>query len=398
MSYSIRTIVSVVLAGVLSTELPAFAQQPANAPAPADQKSADQKSGAAEPAAKKLKPEELEQVAAPVALYPDALLAQVLMASTYPLEIVQAARWVEENSKLKGEALETEAQKQPWDPSVKSLVPFPQVLSMMNEKLDWTQKLGDAVLAQQTELMDAVQKLRAKAKAEGTLKTTEQQKVEVQKDEKNPEKQIIVVESASPEVVYVPTYNPTVVYGAWPYPAYPPYAYYPPGYAAAASVVSFGVGVAVGAAMWGGVGWGWGGSNVQINNINTYNRVNRTAVSNNRWQHDPAHRRGVEYRDPATRERYGRSASAEGRSREDYRGREGRQGERQARQGERQASPERQARADQARSEAKANRGGGAFEGSGSGRQARAESARGSASRGSGGARASGRSRGGGRR
>ena len=181
---------------------------------------------------KTFKQEELDQLVAPIALYPDSLLAQVFMASTYPLEVVQAGRWVKANQNLKGDALTAALEKENWDPSVKSLVNFPQVLDMMNEKLDWTQKLGDAFLAQQKGVMDTVQKLRAKAEAEGNLKTTEQQKVVVEKETKT-----IIIEPANPQVVYVPTYNPTVVYGPWWYPAYPPYYYYPPGYVAGASFV-----------------------------------------------------------------------------------------------------------------------------------------------------------------
>ncbi len=169
------------------------------------------------------KQEELDQMLAPIALYPDSLLAQIFMASTYPLEVVQADRWAKQNTTLKGDALTAALEKQPWDPSVKSLVNFPQVLTMMSEKLDWTQKLGDAFLAQQKEVMATVQTLRKKAVDAGNLKTTSEQQVIV-------EKETIVIQSASPQVVYVPTYNPTVVYGAWPYPAYPPAPYYPPGY------------------------------------------------------------------------------------------------------------------------------------------------------------------------
>ena len=182
------------------------------------------------------KPEEIEQLVAPIALYPDALLAQTLMASTYPLEVVAAARWVKENPKVEGTALEDAMQKQSWDPSVKSLTAFPQVLAMMDAKLDWTQKLGDAFLAQQNDVMDAVQRLRAKAQAEGNLKTTPEQTVIVEQQPANVEQKVVVqqqpaaapqttvikIEPTNPQVVYVPTYNPTVVYGAWPYPAYPP--------------------------------------------------------------------------------------------------------------------------------------------------------------------------------
>lgn len=223
-----------------------------------------------EEAAKKvLKQEELEQLLAPIALYPDDLLTQILMASTYPLEIVQADRWAKNNKDMKGDGLAKALESQPWDPSVKSLVNFPQVLQMMSEKLDLTQKLGDAFLAQQKDVMAAVQKLRAKAQAAGNLKTTKEQVVKV-------EKEVIIIESPSPQVVYVPSYNPTVVYGAWAYPSYPPAAYYPPGYGAAA----FATGVAVGAAWgyaWGHSNWNSGSVNVNVNqNANINSNINRS--------------------------------------------------------------------------------------------------------------------------
>jgi hypothetical protein len=271
------------------------------------------------------KPEELEQIVAPIALYPDALLAQVFMASTYPLEIVQAARWSKEHPQVKGDAVATEMQKQSWDASVKSLVAFPDVLAMMNEKLDWTVKLGDAFLAQQKETMDAVQRLRAKAKESGNLKSSKEQTV---KTEPAPAgaatPQIIVIESPSPEVVYVPTYNPTVVYGAWPYPAYPPYYYYPPGYAAGAAFFSFSMGVVVGGALWGGCNWGSSDIDINVNRYNNFNRtdINRNDINNGKWKHDSQHRQGVGYRDSATQQKYGRGGDAQARgSREDFRGR-----------------------------------------------------------------------------
>ena len=162
--------------------------------------------------------EQLDQLLAPIALYPDSLLTQILMASTYPLEVAKASNWVKQNKELKGDALTKALEKQAWDPSVKSLVNFPQVLQMMSDKLDWTQKLGDAFLAQQKDVLATVQTLRAKALEAGNLKTTKDQKVVV---EQNP--QVILIQQASPEVIYVPAYNPTVVYGVWAYPAYPPY-------------------------------------------------------------------------------------------------------------------------------------------------------------------------------
>src|SRR5690349_3542209 len=151
---------------------------------------------------------ELDQLVAPIALYSDPLLAQVLMASTYPLEIVQAERWAKANKSLKGDALENALSKQDWDASVKSLVDTPTVLTMMNEQLDWTEKLGDAVLAQQADVMDAIQRLRAKAQANGKLKTTKQQTVSVSKEESGT--QVIAIAPTSTETVYVPYYEPTV--------------------------------------------------------------------------------------------------------------------------------------------------------------------------------------------
>ena len=183
---------------------------------------------------------QLEQLVAPIALYPDALVAQILMASSYPREVVSAARWVKANPSVKGEALETAMQQQPWDPSVQALTALPQVLGMMNEKLDMTQQLGDAFLAQQKDVLDAVQRLRAKAQAAGNLKSGNEQKVS---SEQQGGTTIIKIEPANPQVVYVPVYNPTVVYGAWPYPAYPPYYYYPPGYVAGTAMFSFAVGL-----------------------------------------------------------------------------------------------------------------------------------------------------------
>jgi len=218
------------------------------------------------------KQEELDQILAPIALYPDALLTQVLMASTYPLDVVNADRWAKKNKDKKGDAFAKALEAQPWDPSVKSLVNFPQVLTMMSEKLDWTQKLGDAFLAQQKDVMDSIQKLRAQAQASGNLKTTKEQVVKV-------EKQVIIIESASPQVIYVPAYNPTVVYGVWAYPAYPPYPVYPPGYVATTAAFSFAAGVAVGAAWgyaWGQANWNGGSVNVNYNqNVNINNNINR---------------------------------------------------------------------------------------------------------------------------
>ena len=260
------------------------------------------------------KPEEIEQLVAPIALYPDSLVSQILMASTYPLEIVQADRWAKANKTLKGEALTKALEAQNWDPSVKSLVNFPQVLATMSEKLDVTQKLGDAFLAQQKDVMDAIQRLRAKAQAQGNLKTTKEQTVIV--EQPAAQTTVIKIEPTNPQVVYVPTYNPTVVYGAWPYPAYPPYSYYPYG-AVAAGAFAFTAGVALGAAWgyaWGGCNWHGGDVNVNVNRNTNFNRnINRESYRANMeargqrgqgtWQHDASHRRGVSYRDQGTAQR-----------------------------------------------------------------------------------------------
>jgi hypothetical protein len=314
---SVRTVtLSGVLAASLALQAPAWAQEPAQPPPPPSQEGAG--------STPTYKPEELEQLVAPIALYPDALLAQLLMASTYPLEVVQAARWSEQNKAITGDAIEPAVEKQPWDPSVRSLASFPQVLKMMNDKLDWTQKLGDAFLAQENDLMAAVQTLRAKAKAEGNLKSTAEQTVNVETDPTT-SSEVIAIEPASPQTVYVPTYDPTVVYGAWPYPAYPPYYWYPAGWVAAGAAITFGVGLVAGAALWGGMRWGYRGGAVTINRINHYNRINHTNITSNRWQHNAAHRRGVQYRDTATSQRFNRTGPAGSSTRQSYRGYSGTQ-------------------------------------------------------------------------
>jgi uncharacterized protein DUF3300 len=220
---------------------------------------------------------QLDQLVAPIALYPDALVAQALMASTYPLEIVQADRWAKTNRALKGDKLDDALTKQDWDASVKALVATPTVLAMMNDDLDWTEKLGDAVLAQQADVMDAIQRLRSKAQANGKLATTKQQTVTVTQEADKP---VIVIAPASPETVYVPYYDPAVVYGAWPYPAYPPYYFPPaPGYVvggALASGIAWGAGFAIGNAIWDGCDWGHGNIHVDIDkNVNINKHVNR---------------------------------------------------------------------------------------------------------------------------
>ena len=281
--------------------------------------------GSAPPATAPVKQEELDQVLAAIALYPDPLVSQILMASTYPLEIVLANRFMQQNKNLKGDALTKALEPEDWDPSVKSLVNFPQVLTMMSEKLEWTQKLGDAFLADQKRVLDTIQSLRAKAQAEGNLKTTKEQTVIV-------EEKIIKIEPTDPEVIYVPSYNPTVVYGAWPYPAYPPYYYYPPGYIAS-SALWFAAGVGLGAAWgwaWGGCNWGGGNVNIDIDrNFNSNRNIDRGKYANQlpaggrgNWQHNAEHRKGVSYRDQGTAQKFNRASTNDAiKSREAFRGR-----------------------------------------------------------------------------
>jgi Protein of unknown function (DUF3300) len=238
---------------------------------------------------------QIEQLVAPIALYPDDLISQILMASTYPLEVVEAARWVKENPKVAGQALQDAMEKQSWDPSVKALTAVPQTLTMMNDQLKWTQGLGDAFLAQQNDVFDAVQGLRARADAAGNLQTTPQQKVtRTSRPAGAPASApaaAYIIEPTDPAEYYVPIYDPGVVYGAWPYPTYWPFYWYPPGYVAV-GVFGFATGVFVGAAIWGGVNW-W---NRSVNvNVNRYNQFNRTNISNTNWTHNAAHRGGVPY-------------------------------------------------------------------------------------------------------
>ena len=309
MQHHLAIFTAFVLAGLVAVVLPLRAQQPA-APLQVAPELVSPK-----PAASSFSKEQIEQLVAPIALYPDALVAQILMASTYPLEVVQAARWTKENPKVTGKALEDAMQKQTWDPSVKSLTATPQVLAMMNDKLDWMQKLGDAFLAQQKDMLDGVQRLRSKALAAGNLKSGKEQKVTTEQEGSTT---IVKIEPANPEVVYVPVYNPTMVYGPWPYPAYPPYYYYPPAYAGGV-FFAFSVGIIIGNAWWGGAHWG--GGNVYINH-NTYNNFNRTNISGGDWQHKPEHRKGVEYRDQGSRDKFGGQRPGVD-TRESYRGRDG---------------------------------------------------------------------------
>ncbi len=382
--------------------------------------------------------EQLEQIAAPIALHPDPLLSQMLMASTYPLEVVEAHRFMSANSTLKGKELDEKLKQEDWEAAVKSLCTVPEVLKQMNDNLDWTQDLGDAFLGQRAELMDAVQRLRNAAYDSGNLKTTEQQVVTQQPDK------IIVIQSPSPEVVYVPSYSPTVVYGpSYVYPApYYPAMYVPPPYGY--GLVAFGTGVAVGAALYGGCSWGWGNSEVDID-INENHTFNRNTNANfdresfqaergerqtergerqdargerrgaegrgaegrgagegkAKWSHDPSHRKGVNYRDQNTASQFGaregQSRVARGEAR-GYSGSQGRAGSARGRDvatpGTRDAGRSGSLGGGERRS---SSRGGGesAFGGSRNPGLDRSASARGDSSRGGGGSRmSSGSSRG----
>ncbi|SOZ18314.1 conserved hypothetical protein [Cupriavidus taiwanensis] len=256
---------------------------------------------------------QLDQLTAPVALYPDALLSQVLMAATYPADVAAAAQWSKANPSLSGDAATKAVAGQSWDPSVQSLAAFPSVLDMMGRQPQWVQSIGDAFLAQPNDVMDSVQRLRSQAQKAGTLKTTEQQKVVTQSSGGTT---IVQIEPANPQVVYVPTYNPTTVYGTWAYPAYPP-AYYPPppGSMFATALVSgigFGLGVAAVDAMWGGFDWHDHDVNINVNRYNNINVNQRLDVNraNVNWQHNPARRGDVPYNNAAVRGRYDQQRQA----------------------------------------------------------------------------------------
>jgi len=252
------------------------------------------------PASPPLTAAQLERLAAPIALYPDPLVAQILMAATYPLEIVEADRWLQipANAALKGDALAAALQQQSWDPSVKSLVSFPKVLQIMDTNLDWTEQLGDAFLAQQADIMDAIQRLRQRAQTAKSLVSTPQQTASTEEQE-------IVIEPASPEIVYVPVYNPWCVYGPWPYADYPPFDFEPwAGYCIPADYL-----IAFGAGFYPFPFWAWGHFEwrhhiIRIDHERFQHFHNVQEPVGGIWQHDPTHRHGVPYRDPETAARF----------------------------------------------------------------------------------------------
>jgi hypothetical protein len=266
----------------------------------------------------KIPADQLDSLVAPIALYPDPILAQLLAASTYPLQIIQLQQWLAQHKDLKDKALADAVMKQDWDSSIQAMAPLPDVAKRLADDIKWTTDLGNAFLAQQSDVMDAIQRMRAKAKDKGNLKSSEQMKVETKTVES---KQVIIIQQANPEVVYVPSYSPTVVYGPPVYP-YPPIYYPPAGYYAAGMALSFGVGLAMGAAWgggWGNCGWGGGNNNININNNNNFNRNtnvnggnrnnvgngNRGGAGGGNWQHNPSNRGGAPYSNKSTANKYG---------------------------------------------------------------------------------------------
>jgi hypothetical protein len=247
--------------------------------------------------------QELDQMLAPIALYPDALLSQITMAATYPLEVVEAERWSVANPNLRGTQAVQAVEQNNWDPSVKSLVAFPQILRMMNDKLDWTERLGDAFLGQEQQVMDTIQDLRHRAYKAGNLRSNDQARVESQGD-------YITIDQADPQVAYEPYYNPSVVYGSWWWPQYPPVYWAPwpgyrerPGFGAG---FAWGVGITLGAEFFYGA-FDWRQHRVDVVNVNNYYYPRDTRVANrasSAWQHDPDHRRGAPYREAAVRAKF----------------------------------------------------------------------------------------------
>lgn len=257
--------------------------------------------------------EELAQMLAPIALYPDALLSQILMASTYPIEVVEADRWLRGNSQLQGDALDLALLEQDWDPSVKALCHFPSILALMSERLAETADLGNAFLAQEAEVIAMVQELRAAAYAQGNLTTTAQQNVIV-------ERETIIVEPVNPQIIYVPYYDPSYVYGSWWYPAYPPYYWGPANVHVAGIAYWPGTYFSFSFGRWSYFDWHRRIIYVDAHKRPKYVRHDRWVSKPGPWQHAPSHRRGAAYRDAATAKKYGQPYSRSIESRRDGRG------------------------------------------------------------------------------
>jgi hypothetical protein len=284
---------------------------------------------------------QLDQMLAQVALYPDPLLSQLLMASTYPEEFAEATAWSKARPDSKGDAAVKAVESKDWDPSVASMVAFPEVLITLGEKPDYVKSLGDAFLAQPEDVMDSVQRLRVAAQKAGNLTTNEQIRVSTEAatpapaattttvvvQQAAPPPQVIVIQPAQPSVVYVPAYNPTLVYGPWMYPSYPPYYYPPPpGYwfsRAVATGIAWGIGIGVSNALWGGFAWGRGDVNINVNRYNSINvnkRIDVNSSNRSSWSHDPGHRKADYRGGDAQRQSLERRSQASGR--EAYRGKD----------------------------------------------------------------------------
>src|SRR6476469_8284701 len=310
-SHAIVALASVTL--LLSSNAMLRAQSPAaTAPAmqpattPATQPVAPSEAPAAEEP--KIPNDQLASLVAPVALYPDPLLAQTLAACTYPLEVIQLKQWMDKNKSLKGTALTDAVAKQPWDPSIQSMAAVPDVVTRLASNIQWTTDVGNAFLSQQQDVLDAVQRMRAKAQTKGTLTTSKEQKVQTKTVENN--KEVIDIEQVNPETVYVPSYDPAVVYGP---PVYPYYPYSYPGYYPGMGL-AFGTGIILGAGIANGW-WGncnWGGGDININNNNNFNRNsnrntvnNRPTNANGKWSHNSNHRGPAPYSNRKTSEKFG---------------------------------------------------------------------------------------------
>ncbi|AXK71788.1 DUF3300 domain-containing protein [Lysobacter sp. TY2-98] len=283
---------------------------------------------------------ELDQMLAPIALYPDSLLAQVLMASTYPGEVADAVAWSKANPNAKGDDAVKQVASKPWDPSVQALVAFPQVLASLGQNNDWVTRLGDAFLAEPDRVTQSIQRLRAEAQKAGTLKSSEQQTVKTEAVSGGSSPTAIVIESNDPDVIYVPSYDPSWAYPGYGWGAYPPYYYPPPAYwypgAALGAGIMFGIGVGIVGGLWGDWDWGGGDINIDVDRYNNFERnVNREAnrgdrqanrdtrrgerqAGDNKFRHDSAHREGTPYRDQGTRDRFeGQRQTADNRFRGD---------------------------------------------------------------------------------
>jgi hypothetical protein len=301
--HTFRTIAAgAALVALWSAASPAWAQ---------DQQQQQQQQG--------LSDQQLQQLVAPIALYPDPLLAQILTASTYPLEVVMAARWSKDNPNLKGQDLENAMQQQPWDPSVKGLAAVPQVLTMMNDKLDWTQQLGEAFLAQPEDITKAVQALRARAEATGNLKTTKELRVRREAAPPPPPGEVVVapeyiaIEPVEPEVIFVPVYDPVVIYGVgyWP-PAFVPFFWYPPWWTVG-PVWGFWPAVYVGPALWCHYNWGFGFVSINVVAFNKFNHTKLVSAHGlAKWQHDPKHHAGQNYKTAINQQKFGKASTQGG--------------------------------------------------------------------------------------